>query len=222
MADVTITPATLTDAVRAIGRARVFYSLYWDGTADLVLAHLADTEGDISVQENTAFSTLTLPEISGPAPVEEYVDGAAPKVAFPAYLADPALRPILSPVGGSGGAGYSSRQDTKKYTLVLIPEAFFRKADGSLGAATFAKTGAVWKVNGVALTTEQQRFLDLSVWLWKGHFSKPPISFKHGDGGKVVESVEFTVMQDFTKPEGEQLYTRGDPADVGIDIDPVV
>jgi hypothetical protein len=222
MADVTITPATLTDAVRAVGRARVFYSDHWDGTTDLVLAHLGDTEGDITVAENTQLSTLTLPEISGNAPVEEYVDGAAPKITLPLYLADPALRAILSPVGGSGGSGYSSRQDTRKYTLVLIPEAFFRKADGTLGAATFAKVGAVWKVNAVAITAEQQRYLDLSVWAWRGHFSKPNIAFKHGDGGKVVESVEFTVMQDFNKPEGEQLYTRGDPADVGIDIDPVV
>jgi hypothetical protein len=78
-----------------------------------------------------------------------------------------------------------------------------------------------WKLDGVDLTADQLALLDMSVWAWRCHFVRPPIKFTQADGDKTVDQVTVQIMHDATKPEGEMLYTRGDPADVGIDIQPV-
>ncbi|HET7233261.1 MAG TPA: hypothetical protein VFJ16_24835 [Longimicrobium sp.] len=220
--DVSIPAGDLATALRTIGRARAVYSPYWDGTADLALSLLGDMEGEPKLDPKSSIDTLKVPELTGDAPWEAWETGAAPEASLPLFLADPAQRPILTPTGGTGGAGRIGRKPVKAWTVVLLPEEIFRNAAGEFGTAvTFAKVGATWKLDGVAFTAEQTRLLKLSVWMWRGFFSRPPITYKMGDGGKAIDTVTFTLLQDRSKPQGQQLYTRGDPADVGIDIDPV-
>ena len=70
-------------------------------------------------------------------------------------------------------------------------------------------------------TAEQLAYLDVSLWMWKCHFQRGMPRFANEDGGKAIIPVTLQVMHDFERPDGQQLYTGGDPADVSIDISPV-
>jgi hypothetical protein len=103
---------------------------------------------------------------------------------------------------------------------VIFPEELFFDEEGSrtyevLGYTTVGG----WTVGGTALTTRQTALLGQSVWIWRGYFMTPPIVFRHGDGGKAVETVTFRGMHDATKPENHKVYTIGDPEDAGIVLD---
>jgi len=211
----------LNSVVRAIGRGVVFYAPAWNGTQNLALTHLGDTEGEITVELNESYNDLTLPELTGDAVHERRLAGENPVITIPLFLADPALRAIVSPTGSASG-GYMRQRPVTEYTLAIFPEELFRDANGDFAQLTF--DGTAWKIGGQALTPEQERLLGLSVWFWRGHFQKPGITFRSEDGGKLVLQVNFQVMP--TKlatsviPEGERLYTLGDPADKDIDIHP--
>lgn len=208
----------MTAALAALGKAVVFRAAYWDGVANLALTHLGNTEGDVTVAVNEAYSHLTLPEQTGPAKHESYAEGEDPVVTLPLFLANRALRDILTPTGNASG-GYGRRRPVTKHTLVLFPEELFYN-EGDDAYAQLSYDGTAWTLGGDALTSRQAELLDLSMWFWRGYFTKPPISFKHADGGKTVDAATFQVMHDATKPDGQMLYTLGDPADALIDIHP--
>ena len=217
----TFSLVALRDQLRAIGRGSVFYGDQWDGTGAIELTHLGDTEGEISMERNDEYSDMRLPELTGPAVHDRFYSGEDPQVTIPLYLADPSLRAIISPTG-SASAGYERRRRVKEYTLWIVPEEFLFDAalnagDGGYGTVTIAPTG-IWQVGGVALTARAQELLGLGVWLWRGHFQMPNFAFRHEDAGKAVDPVTFQVMQDLSKPDGHQLYTLGDPFEVGIDL----
>jgi len=211
------------DAVlRAIGRGVVFYADAWDGITNLTLTHLGDTEGEITSESNEAYDDLTLDELTGEAIHERNIRGENPVVTIPLWLADPALRAIVSPTGNASG-GYQRQRPVKERTLVIFPEQLFYDDDeGDFGELAY--TGTAWQVNGKPLNLRQNTLLGQSVWFWRGHFQKPGISFTSEATGKVVLPVTFQSM--FAKlqlgviPDGERLYTVGDPADKDIDIHP--
>ncbi|HEY8504973.1 MAG TPA: hypothetical protein VIL46_10350 [Gemmataceae bacterium] len=220
---VTYSLLDLTTQLRAIGRGVVFYADKWDGATNLSLTHLGDTEGEISVATNEEYTHLILPELTGQAKHASYVSGEDPVITIPLFLADPALRAIVSPTGNASG-GYQRRRPVKELTLVIFPEElFFDAANDTYASLTF--DGTAWKVGSTALTTKQQELLGLSMWFWRGYFAKPNAVFRHEDGGKVVAEVTFQVMQSDLPiariPDGNRLYTLGDPADAGIDIHPL-
>src|SRR5690606_15246183 len=116
------------DAVlRSLGRGVVFYAPVWDGTTNLALTHLGDTEGEITVEINETYNDLTLPELTGDAIHERKVAGENPVVTMPLFLADPALRAIVSPTGNASG-GYQRQRPVTEYTLVIFPEELFLDA----------------------------------------------------------------------------------------------
>lgn len=206
----------------AVGKAAVFYSPnVWDWNSDLnaALVHLGFTEGEIALPFSETFNALTLPEYTGDAPHEAFVQGEAPVLTIPMYAADPALRAILSPTGGASG-GHRRQRPVKTYTVVLVPEQLFVSGDPEAQTEeSLVFAGASWTLGGEALTAAQEALLGQSVWLWRGYFVKPQYRFPHADGGKLVESVEFHVMYQAFAPNGHRLYTLGDPAEAGIAID---
>lgn len=208
----------LQDELRAIGRAVALVAeTAWTPGTKLELTHLGDTEGDITVAFNESFVHMTLPEVTGPAKHESFVEGEDPVITLPLFVANPGLRAILSPTGNASG-GNSRRQRVKSRTLVLMPEELFFDGEKYTGITYSAADG--WEMGGQPLTEDQERLLGLSMWFWRGYFNRPGVSFRHGDAGKVVESVTFQVQHHPFMPEGEQLYTLGNPEDAGIDIDP--
>lgn len=212
----------LTTVLRRLGRGVALYAPRWDRATPLALTHLGDTEGDIVIATNAEVAALTLPELSGPAAIEADYTGENPTVELPLFLADPALLSIVSPIGGKN-AGATRRRAVDEFTLVIMPEALFLKnnVDGAPERKQLSFTGGEWKLDNVALTAEQTEMLGQSTWLWRGYFNRPPRSFRGGagDASKAIETVSFQVMQHPGMPEGNMLYTIGDPADSEINLD---
>ena len=202
----------LTAQVRAIGRGSVFYDegalAFAAGGVDVSFLHLGDTEGDISIELNDEYSTLTLPELTGPAPHEKFLTGYAPKLTIPLYAADSALRAIVSPTGSAHG-GYQRRRPVTEYMVGIIPEQVFIESNAQ-AQLTYDKVNG-WRVGGDAATAAQLALLDLSIWFWRGHFTATPPMFKHEDGGKVVQQVVFESMHNGSMPDGHHLFTIGRP-----------
>jgi len=225
-----LVPYDLNTILRQIGRASIWYAVddagepeVWDYTSELNLAFLGDTEGDVTHTRNGSVAVLTLPEISGGAPHEATDLGEAPVLEMPLFLADPDLWPIVSP-RGSAHAGHIRTCDVAQRTIVVFPERVFRvvSADGSCQYKTLEYTTAGgWKVNGVAVTAAQETDIEMILWLWAGWFDKPDTGFMggHGDDGKEIRTVNFNSIYHPSLPDGHRLYTRGDPATYGIDIE---
>lgn len=189
----------------------------WDGSGPLNLAHLGNTEGEISPSSEVAISELTFPEYTGPSAHKRYYDGESVMVTIPLFFADPRLQAICSPIGSASG-GHSRQRPVKEHTLVIVPEQLlFDPSSDAFEALTY--TGGVWQVGGSNLTAKQEQLLGLSIWAWRGSFGRQLPAYKHDDGGKVVNPVEFSVMHSPEFPEGHMLYTRGDPTLAGIDLE---
>lgn len=212
----------LTTILRSIGRGVVFYAPRWDGATPLALTHLGDTEGDINIATNGEVSGLTLPELTGPAMHEADYTGENPTIEMPLFLADPTLLAIVSPIG-SNAAGATRRRAVAEYTFAIFPEALFlvNNEDGAPERKQLRFVAGVWTLNAVALTTDQLELLGQSFWLWRGFFNRPPRSFRGGagDARKAIETVSVQGMHHPGMPEGNMLYTAGDPADHDINIE---
>lgn len=214
--------ADVSALVATYGRGVVFYAPKWDGVGALSMTQLGVTEGDIVVTPNASTAALTIPELTGPAAHEMDYIGEAPTVDIPLYLADPALIAICSP-SGSGHAGRSRRGPVKEWTLAVIPEGIFLEAggDGIVADHTVAFDGAgVWTFNSIALDADRQRMLDVSFWLWRAVFNRPPRKFRGGDGDakKNIETVQAVGLHHPGMPEGHHIYTTGDPFASGVDL----
>lgn len=219
----------LETILRQYGRGTVWYAVdeagdptVWDGTSELNLEHLGDTEGDIVFTPNNAVATLTLPEISGGAVHDAIDTGEAPTLDIPLFLADPDLFSIIAP-RGSASAGHIRVCDVAERTIVIFPEKLFKIAGSGDGCTygTLAYDGTSWTLDDVALTAAQETLLEVSLWLWRGYFNRPNTTFKggHGDDGKNIETVQFVPMMHPALPDGHRLYTRGDPATAEISIE---
>lgn len=213
-----------------LGKARVFYAVngptdndvtpvHWDGGSELFLKELALTEGDMTLNPNAEYSDLKLDEYTGPIPIKRYYKGEAPVLTVGMYLADPALRAIISPTGTSG-AGFESQQPVALRTLVLFPEMLFRGAVGQpLQTLSFA--AGAWELNGSPLPESLDRYLAQTVWLWSAAPSRAPLTMRQANGGSALDNAEFMLVHhlDLPFPEGAQVYYIGDPATVGIDLE---
>jgi hypothetical protein len=219
-----LTLLNLETILRKIGRGVVAYAVdgggdptVWDGTSALTLAHLTDTEGDISFRANATEAALTLPEIAGEAPFEVTYTGEAPELEIPLFMADPDMLDIISPID-SASAGHIRVREVSERTIVLFPEALFRKSDGTYPELSYGVGG--WTLGGAALDAAHQTLLATSVWFWRGYFARADRTFKggHGNDAKNIVPVTLRVMMHPTMPDGHRLYTTGDPALASIDI----
>lgn len=219
-----IVPQDLSTILRSLGRAFVCRADGWTpelGVA-LELEHLGDTEGDVTIAHNAEVAGLTLPELTGPAFHEADFTGENPVVEMPLYLTSPALRATVSPSGLASG-GLSARVPPIEHTLVIFPEGLILERDAQKKPHRYPLdyTAGNWTLNGVALTAAQLALLDMSVWFWRGFFNRPSRVFKGGPGDerKEIDTVSFQVEHHADMPEGHHLWTLGDPADAGIDIE---
>lgn len=212
----------LSALLRSFGRGIIMYADKWDGVTPLNLTHLADTEGDIVVNTNGETAALTLPELTGPAAHEMDFTGENPVIEVPIFLADPALHAIISPMGSSSG-GRSRRGRMKEYTFAIFPEELFVGEDENnlpvRRALEFG--GGVWNIDGQPLTAAEEELLGNAFWLWRGVFSRPSRRFRGGAGDekKNIETVTISGLYHPDMPDGHRLYTTGDPADAGINLE---
>jgi hypothetical protein len=230
MASVSLTSAL--SALRDIGRARVFYAvtaqggstpLQWDGTTELFLKWLCDTEGAVAFEPNPEFQRLTAPELTGAAPLRAKVQGEAPTITIPAVYASPTTRALLSPTGSASG-GYPYAIPVTELTLVIFAEELFFDATAATAKYGLAldPNGGTWQLGGQALSglsARKQALFGLTTWAWRCFAIKAPFNFAHEDHGKNIQEVTVELMVDETKPEGHMLYTIGDPYTASIDIE---
>lgn len=230
MATVSLTSAL--SAQRDIGRSRVFYAvtapggstpLQWDGSTELYLKWLCDTEGAVVHEPNMTIDELLAPELTANAPLKAKVKGEAPTITIPAIYADPAVRALLSPTGAASG-GYSTARPVTELTIVTFAEELFFNSTTKLYDKILDPNGGTWQLSGAAistLSTRIQNMFGLTCWSWRVYPIKAPFQFADEDHGKSVEPVTLKLMTDITKPEGHMLYTIGDPylASTPIDIE---
>lgn len=204
----------LTATIRHIGRGCVFYHVgaYAGSGTDMTLVYLGDTEGEITVEENAEFSSLTTPELTGPVARQKYLEGIDPVITIPLVGADPALDIIVNPApaaSGSGGGGYDRHQAVTEYALVIFPEEVFIESN----AQTYVQYDQIltWKVGGDVATAPQLALLDKSIFFWRGHFEAMPPRYVHADGGKLITEVTFHAMHNVNMQQGHWIYTKGRP-----------
>lgn len=193
-----VTPVTsLSTYARALGKAYVYAAA--DPTTASSWALLGITEGDIAVEEKHKMNDYLLPEWTGDAVHARNIDGSSIHVTVPLIWGDPTLYDTLSPTGAKGG-GRSAPIPVVTKTVLIIP---LIEVDPALGLQF---DGASWSPAAP----------EHAIWLHKASFEPGPYAFKHGDGGKVIRSIGIMPLFDDTKPEGQMLYTIGDPSTQGI------
>lgn len=214
--------------IRDIGRGRVFYATttqggsvphQWDGTTELFLKQMCDTEGAIAHEPNPEFARLGAPELIGPGTLKAKAMGENPTITVPAIYADPAVRALLSATGQASG-GRSTWVPVISFTMVIFAEELFFNATTREYDLALDPNGGSWQFTGpIALSARQLQLLGLTCWAWNVFPVKAPFSFTSEDAGKSVQEVVFELMYDVTKPEYHKLYTIGNPYNYSIDIE---
>lgn len=185
----------LSTYVQAIGTAYVYVSSDPTNAANWEL--LGITEGEIAVDEQFQTNDFTLPEWTGAAVHERKIDGQSISLNVPLIWGDPTLYDKVAPTAVKGG-GHSRPQEVITKTVLIIPR-------GEVGDG-LSYNGTVWSPAAP----------DHAIWLHRATFMPGGYAFKHADGGKVIRQVTIMPLFDNTKPEGQKLYTIGNPAAQGI------
>lgn len=202
-----ISRVSLAEAVRALGKAMVYVG---DAFTDSSLVPLGATEGDISAEEQESYNDLTIPEETGAAIHERKVYQEGCIVTIPLIVGPSPdgsddgseIYDLISSVGDGSGGGYSMPQAVAETNLLLIPE---REIDPASGLAF---DGTTWTPAAPVH----------AVWIWRAVPQTNTITFRRGEGGKVITEVTFIGLFDRDQPEGHKIWTRGDPSAAGIDV----
>lgn len=188
----------------------------WDPADPLFtgMQHIGNTEGAVDIAANPEYSELTLPETSGPAAIKRYLSGEKPSFTIGVFPT-PAGMSLFSPTG-KGSAGQQRRRAVRESLLWIVPEEIFLKPNAVTGnveevPVTYA-AGAFLK-DGIAVTPAEQELLDMSLLIWRADFQRATPVFRHEDGGKSLREIEVSIQQDFTKPDGAQLWLMVAEAD---------
>jgi hypothetical protein len=195
----------------------------WDGTSNLFdgLVHIGTTEGPIDIEPNSEYSDLTIEE-TGPAILKRYLSGESPSFEIGVFPT-PAQMKAFSPTG-TASAGYTRRPLAQAKTIWVVPQELFLSysAAGVPSEEAITYLAGAFLKDGSALTDEEQELVDMSILIWKAQFGRLTPMFQHEDGGKSLKNVPIQVMQDFTKPNGCQLYLVMSEADdyAAIDFEP--
>jgi hypothetical protein len=224
------TLATLNTAALEIGKATILYAPEWNGTTDLTLTHLGDTEGAVAFTSNESIGGLRLPEHYGEGLISAFATGADPVLTAPLFLATPALRTLIAPTAdnviGAGG-----RRPVVRYTVVVMPQALYYNAvTGRYDAKVRYTTASGWQKSAVAsgdadvfaaLATDETRLLGLSIWMWSGYWERPPVTFEATveDVVKNIEEATFRALRPTAAVLLGRMVTLGSPAAHSIIID---
>jgi hypothetical protein len=194
----------LQDALRAVGKGRVFAG---DPFTAGGMKEIGRAEGEITAEHNAEYNDYTAPEHTGPAVHRRRLQGENVVVTIPLIMGDPDYWEELSPTGNSH-SGYTRPQNVVETSLLILPEAELGYDQDAEVPEELSYDGTDWEPAAPVH----------ALWLWRGHFEQPNSTFRDEDGGKVIETVTFQTLFDLERPEGHMIYTRGNPADYGIDV----
>jgi hypothetical protein len=155
---------------RHIGRAAIFYVRpAWDGTADLTLTHLGDTQGGVEFNRQSELSHLRAPEVTGPAILRSKLKGEDPMISIEnVWWGRAALLDIITGKSSASG-GYTRQRDPIYATLIVVPEETLIDPATQLPGTLRYTLADGWQFvpDGEAaqdLSTEQERLLAHSIW----------------------------------------------------------
>lgn len=195
-----ITQFQFTELLRAIGVAEVFVG---DAFVEDGMAPLGATEGEIRGELTYTENKLTAPERTGDIAHQTQVQLATANIIVPLVLGDEELWDKISPTGAKGG-GSSSFQPVQEMSVLVIPKSEL-SAGGTLSKPV---DPGVWTP---AAPTN-------ALWLWRAYPVPGNIPYRFTDGGKVITEVRFNGMFYPSNPEGQKVFTIGDPSAQGIDV----
>lgn len=187
-------PLTLSAALKSVGVAQVNVG---DPFTLNGLVALGATEGDITAATPFNTNDLKAPEFTGDIVHVRKITAGSPTITAPVIVGDTALWPKITPTG-TRGAGWSVQQNAVSTSVVVVP---------------FDEMGASWSYNGTVWAPAAPVN---TIWFWKATPIPGDITYKFGDGGKVILPVTFTGMFYGANPEGHKVYTIGDPVAQGI------
>lgn len=185
----------LSTYIQSIGTAYVYVAD--DPTVAESWELLGITEGELTVDEQFQYNDFKLPEWTGDAVHERNVDGQSISINVPLIWGDPTLYDKVAPLAVKGG-GRSRPAAVETKAVLIIPRV--EVGDG------LEYDGAAWSPAAP----------EHAIWLHRACFAPGQYAFKHADGGKIIRTVTIMPMFDNTKPEGQKLYTIGDPTTQGI------
>lgn len=187
-----IAPLTLSSALKSIGVAQVFVGdpMHTGGGG---MVNLGATEGAITFTPTETMNELTAPEYTGGVAHQATVVPGAITIAVPLIMGDATIFSKIM-ANGKKGDGFSSPQPVLPTTVLIIPIT-------ELGAGLAYAAGA-WTPPGT---------LQNAIWLWRAFPTMGAMPFAYANGGKVITTVTFHGMFDASKPEGQKVYSIGDP-----------
>lgn len=208
-----------------IGRAAIFVygtevngiitPAAWDESDPLFpgMIHIGNTEGAVEITMNPEYSELTLPETSGPAAIRRYLSGERPEFTIGIFPTPKSMK-LFSPTN-RGSAGQQRRRRVKEALIWIVPEEIFLGEDEDLNVVELPITylGGQFLKDGEPLDDDDQELMDMSLLIWRADFGRATPVYRHEDGGKSLREVPVMCQQDFTKPDGCQLYLMMEEAD---------
>jgi hypothetical protein len=215
-----------------IGRAAIFVHgteanglitpTAWDPSDPLFssMIHIGNTEGAIDIAMNPEYSELTLPETSGPAAIRRFLTGEKPSFTIGIFPTPNGMK-LFSPTG-KGSAGQMRRRRVRERLLWIVPEEVFlaEDANGNVVEVPLTYAGGQFLKDGDPVSDEEQELLDMSLLCWRCDFQRATPVYRHEDGGKSLREVEVMLQQDFTRPDGCQLFLMlEEAADFGVDFE---
>jgi hypothetical protein len=198
---------TLAAALQAVGNAHVYIG---NALVAASLNPLGTKEGAIEIAFDETINELTAPEQTGPTPHQATQMGVGITLTIPLIIGDPTLYAQITPTGVFEG-GYSVPQAIVPTTVLLAPDA---EVGGGLTNATGLTAGWVRAAgNGYASASGAGAAPINSIWIWRAYIHRPArIPYDVANGGKAIAPIMIRGMFDATKPEGQKIWTVGDPS----------
>lgn len=184
----------LSELVARMGKAYVYVGNPFVASS---MTPLGVTEGEIGVDEQFQYNEFKLPEWTGDAVHEADVDGQSLNVTVPVIMGAADHYNKVHPLGVKGG-GRSAPMAVVETSALIVP---------------IKEVGSGLSYDGTTWTPAAPEH---AIWIWRATLKPGRYAFKHADGGKVIREVTITAMFDDARPEGQKLYTIGDPVTQGI------
>lgn len=197
---------TLSAALSAVGNAHIYVG---NALVAASLSPLGTKEGAISIRYAETINALTAPEQTGPVQHQATQMGVSIEITVPLVIGDPTLYALITPTGVFEG-GYSAPQAVVPTTVLIAPDA---EVGGGLTNATGLTAGWTRAAgNGYSSASGAPAAPINSIWIWRAYIRRPAtMNFDVANGGKVIAPVIIVGMFDATKPEGQKIFTIGDP-----------
>lgn len=201
-----INGAALTAALKGLG---VCDALVGNPLVAAGMAPLGMVEGEVRAAVPQELNSLTT-EQTGQIPHDSVVVLGQPNIVVPLIMGNPDLWAQVSATGSEDGGNYEPQAPV--YTsLLLIPK--------SEMAGGLAYDGVAWTRTagrGYAGATGADAEPKNALWFWKVVPLHPGDTYRFAEGGKVVTPITCVPHLDDTKPDGQLVYTRGNPVAKGI------